>query len=450
MKILIVDDEKAIRDSYRMILEYEGYEVEEASSGFKALKKIKTGEFKIILLDLMLPDIQGIEILEKIKKEDIDTNVIVITGHGNVKDAVKAIKLGAFDFLEKPVEKNKLIIILKNLSDLIILRRENRTLKETIREDNVIVGESSGIQDILGMLDKIGMSDSNVFIQGENGTGKDLIARAIHAHSGRKNNPFVEVNCAAIPDELIESELFGYEEGAFTNAKSRKKGKVEIADGGTLFLDEIGDMSLLTQAKVLRVIQFGEFERLGGIKKLSVNLRVIAATNKDIKKEIQNKKFREDLYFRLNVIPIIVPPLRERKSDIPLLIDYFAGQFFKKSAIKKKEFDKKVIDRLKEYTWPGNIRELRNIIERLIIMSDSSKITIKDFQKYGMLSNLKPDLEDTSNMTLKEYSKKCERKFIIKKLELAGWNISKAAKMLGVQRPNLYKKLEQLDIKTKK
>ncbi|MDD3627579.1 MAG: sigma-54 dependent transcriptional regulator, partial [bacterium] len=359
---------------------------------------------------------------------------------------------GAFDFLEKPIEKNKLIILIKNLTDIIELKDENRSLKTAIQEEIKIIGESPGIKEIHETIKKIAPSDSSIFIQGENGSGKDLIARAIHFNSNRKKKNFIEVNCAAIPDELIESELFGYEEGAFTNANARKKGKLELADGGTLFLDEIGDMSLLTQAKVLRVLQFGEFERLGGIEKISVNIRVIAATNKDIRKEIAEKKFREDLYFRLNVIPIFVPPLRERSGDIPVLTNFFADEFFNKNAVKKKEFSKDVLDKMVRYSWPGNVRELRNIIERLIIMSDSKVIDMKDFEKYSMLYQVAviEDKDDYSNLPLKDYIMHCEKRYIQDKLEKANWNITKAAKFLGIQRPNLYKKLEQLNIKIKK
>ncbi len=450
MKILIVDDEKSIRDSYRMILEYEGYEIDEAASGVRALRKIKTGLYKIVLLDLMLPDIGGIEIMERLKKEGIDVNIIVITGHGNVKDAVASTKLGAFNFLEKPIEKNKLIIILRNLVDIIELRVENKNLKSTLYDDIQIIGDSSKITEILEVINKVAPSDSGIFIQGENGTGKDLIARSIHFNSKRNKKPFIEVNCAAIPDELIESELFGYEQGAFTNALSRKKGKIELANEGTLFLDEIGDMSLLTQAKVLRVLQFGEFERVGGVEKIRVDIRILAATNKEIKKAIKDKEFREDLYFRLNVIPIFVPTLKERKTDIPILVEYFSEEFFKKNAIKRKKFSKEVVEKMLTYSWPGNIRELRNIVERLIIMSDSKVISVSDFKKYSMLYDTENSEIIDKDLTLKEYSLLCEKQFILQKLEEANWNISRASKLLGVQRPNLYKKLEQLDIRIKK
>jgi two-component system nitrogen regulation response regulator NtrX len=432
--VLIVDDEEGILDTLSGILEDEGYEVITASSGEGALQQFKEFSPEVVLLDVWLPGMDGIEILKRIKEGNNFTSVIMISGHSNIDTAVNAIKLGAYDFLEKPLSLEKVLILVKNALEM-------QKLERRVGEERwEIVGKTPQIIALKEMIRKAASSHSRILIYGESGTGKELVARAIHNESDRKNNNFVEVNCAAIPHELIESELFGHEKGSFTGAFERKKGKFEMAHEGTLFLDEIGDMSPATQAKVLRVIETQEFQRVGGNKKIKVDVRIIAATNKDLQEEIRKNNFREDLYFRLNVIPIHIPPLRERKEDIPLLADYFLEGFAQQYGQKLKKLSKTAIQSLMNYDWPGNVRELKNAIERFVIMNPAEMIDFEHFTR-----------EESSDIykhkTLREAREHFERNFIIRKLKEHNWNVSKTAEEMEIERSNLHRKIKSLGIK---
>lgn len=382
-EILVVDDERSIRNTLREILEYEKFKVEEAEDGQKALNILKKKSFDLMLCDIKMPKTDGMDLLELSMKIHPDMPVVMISGHGNIETAVDAIKAGAYDFIEKPIDLNRLLVTVRNALDKSSLVEETKTLRKKIsgKKGSDIIGESKAINEVKEMIEKVAPTDARVLITGSNGTGKELVARQIHAHSERSKKPFIEVNCAAIPSELIESELFGHEKGAFTSAVKQRKGKFEQAEGGTLFLDEIGDMSLKAQAKVLRALQESKINRVGGDKDINVDVRVIAATNKNLKEEIEEKNFREDLYHRLSVILIEVPALNDRKGDIPLLTDHFLDSICKEQGIAKKSIDKKALDELQKHDFSGNIRELRNIIERLVILSGKS-ITASDVKKY--------------------------------------------------------------------
>lgn len=383
-KILIIDDEKSIRRALREILEFENIEVEEAEDGKEALTKLRSTVYDLVFCDIKMPGMDGIEVLETAIKEKIEAPFIMISGHGNIETAVETIKKGAYDFIEKPLDLNRILVTVRNASDRVDLIQETKALRSTVKKikGNLIVGESKEINAIKEMIAKVAGSDARVLITGENGTGKELVARSLHDNSTRKNNSFIEVNCAAIPKDLIESELFGHEKGAFTSAIKQKKGKFELASDGTLFLDEIGDMSLSAQAKVLRALQENVIQRVGGEKDIKVNCRVLAATNKDLLKEIAEGRFREDLYHRLAVILIHVPSLNNRKDDIPLLADYFLGKICNEYGIAQKQFMADAYKELQAVNWTGNIRELRNIIERLIILCDD-KITGEEVKRYA-------------------------------------------------------------------
>jgi DNA-binding NtrC family response regulator len=380
-KILIIDDEKSIRSTLREILEYEKYEVEEAEDGEIGLDLIKKNEYDAVLCDIKMPKLDGIEVLEKSHNVGKDTPFIMISAHGTIETAVEATKKGAFDFIQKPPDLNRLLLTVRNALDQSTLVTETKVLKKKVSKTYDIVGESNAIQQVIETIDKVAPTEARVLIQGANGTGKELVAKWIHEKSQRANGPLVEVNCAAIPAELIESELFGHEKGAFTSAVKQRRGKFEQANGGTLFLDEIGDMSLSAQAKVLRALQENKISRVGGDKEIKVNVRVIAATNKDLKKEIEEKQFREDLYHRLSVILIQVPTLAKRKEDIPLLADKFLEDIAAEYGSARKTITDKAIKELQKQPWTGNIRELRNVIERLVIMC-GAEIDEKDVQKY--------------------------------------------------------------------
>lgn len=380
-KILVIDDEKSIRNTLKEILEYEKYKVELAENGIEGLELINKSSFDAILCDIKMPEMDGIEVLEKVFDITQDTPVIMISGHGNIDTAVEAIKKGAYDFIEKPLDLNRLLITIKNAIDRSELISETKVLKRKVNKTFDIVGESDAIKKVKEIIEMVAPTDARVLITGPNGTGKELVARWLHEKSKRANESFVEVNCAAIPSELIESELFGHEKGAFTSAIKQRKGKFEQANGGTLFLDEIGDMSLSAQAKVLRALQENKISRVGSDKDINVDVRVIAATNKDIKTEIENKKFREDLYHRLSVILIQVPSLNERREDIPVLTDYFINLICSEMGIPKRSIDADAIEALKVYSWTGNIREFRNVIERLLILCPQ-KISKKDVDMY--------------------------------------------------------------------
>ena len=380
-KILIIDDERSIRATLKEILEFEKYLVETAQDGIEGYKMAEEKNFDLIFCDIKMPKIDGIETLKKIVENNILTPVVMISGHGDIETAVHTLKIGAFDYIEKPLDLNRVLTCVKNALNNNHLRKENSILKRKIKSNSEIIGQSPEIKSILELITKVANSNARVLITGPNGTGKELVANQIHEKSSRNKNLFVEINCAAIPSELIESELFGHEKGSFTSAHKQKIGKFEQASNGTLFLDEIGDMSLSAQSKVLRALQENKITRVGGNKSISVNPRIIAATNKNLKKEIENGNFREDLFHRLNVIPINVPPLKDRIEDIPMLCDYFIEKICNEHGVKQKEISNKAIDELKKMKWTGNIRELRNVLERLIILSDK-KIDLAEVKKY--------------------------------------------------------------------
>jgi two-component system, NtrC family, nitrogen regulation response regulator NtrX len=381
--ILIIDDEKAIRKTLGEILSYEGYKIEEAQDGEDGLRKLKDNSYDVVLCDIKMPKMDGLEFLEKAKELKPDIPIIMISGHGTIETAVDAVKKGAFDYISKPPDLNRLLITLRNAMDRNYLVTEAKTLKRKVSKVQEMIGESAPMKKIKDTIDKVAPTEARIMITGENGVGKELVARWVHEKSNRAGGPLVEVNCAAIPSELIESELFGHEKGSFTSAIKQRIGKFELANGGTLFLDEIGDMSLSAQAKVLRALQEGKIARVGGDKEISVDVRVIAATNKDLLKEVEGKNFRLDLYHRLGVILIHVPSLNDRRDDIPLLVDKFLTDICADYGIARKEIEKDAIRNLQEYNWTGNIRELRNVVERLIILS-GKMITAEDVESYVM------------------------------------------------------------------
>ena len=380
MKILIIDDERSIRNSLKEILMDEGYDVDVAENGIQGVEMVDKEKYNIIFCDIKMPEMDGIEVLDKLTKMGVDSAIVMISGHGDIDTAVECIKKGAFDFIRKPLDLNRILITIKNATEKVALVKETRILKKKVYGQQM-VGESAPIQEIRAMIDKVAPTDARVLIQGSNGTGKELVARNLHQASNRSAMPYIEVNCAAIPSELIESELFGHEKGSFTSAIKQHKGKFEQADGGTLFLDEIGDMSLAAQAKVLRVLQEKKLSRVGSDKDINVDVRVLAATNKNLKEEIAKGTFREDLYHRLSVIVIKVPSLDDRKSDIPMLVDHFIDQICAETGMQKRKVEPAAMQLLIDKSWTGNIRELRNVVERLLILSGSS-ITADDVKAY--------------------------------------------------------------------
>jgi two-component system, NtrC family, nitrogen regulation response regulator NtrX len=441
--IMIVDDEEGIRESLSGIFEDEGYEVLTAGSGEEALRALKEQTPDLILLDVWLPGIDGLETLKEIKHVKPNLPVIMISGHGNIELALKATKAGAYDFLEKPLSLERVLLVAQRALEKKTLEMENKTLKQDRIKKWKLVGTSPKMVQLREQIGMAAKSNGRVLILGESGSGKELIAHLLHEHSSRAEKPFVEMNCAAIPQELIESELFGHEKGSFTGAFERKKGKFELADEGTLFLDEVGDMSLTTQSKVLRVMETQEFQRVGGNKNIKVDVRIIAATNKDLIEEAKKGYFREDLLYRLNVIPISAPPLRERKEDIPAIVEHFLSYFAVEYGQKPKTITEDGLKALDAYEWPGNIRELRNMIERLVIMTPSNTITAKNIM---VMSASRSDYFVFN--TLKEARDSFEKDFIIKKLEENNWNISKTAEILEIERSNLHRKIKAYDIKT--
>ena len=446
--ILIVDDEPSIVQSLKGLLSDEGFEVMTAPNGYEALKTIERESPDLVLLDIWMPGIDGIETLKEIKSNNPFIQVIVITGHGNVETAVKATKLGAFDLIEKPLSIDKIIVGINNALNFRRLEEENRYLRRKTLAKNSIDGNSPNILQLKQNIASVAPTDTWVLITGENGTGKELVARTIYQLGNRAEKPFVDVNCAAIPEELIESELFGHEKGAFTGATTKKRGKFEIANEGTLFLDEIGDMSLKTQAKILRVLQEQQFQRVGGSRVLKVDVRVIAATNKDLSVEIEAGRFREDLYYRLNVLPIEVPSLRERKDDIPILVDHFLNDCALQNRTRCKTIDEDALDVLKNYAWPGNVRELKNLIERLVILVPGDQITKDDIPPSYRIAKPWPSLmEESYLMTndFKDAKKVFEETFLREKLRENNGNVSQTARQIGVGRSYLHKKLKQFN-----
>jgi len=451
-KILIIDDEKEICESIKMILEYsegafgEDYEVEYLTSSKGGVEELKKNNYDALLLDIQMPEMNGFEVLKWIQDENIAIKVIMISAHSSLENAVKATKLGAFDFVEKPIDRDKILISVRNAVEQSFLLKENKKLKVVLGEEGEILGTSNGIKTVLETIKRVAATEARVLITGENGTGKELVARAIHKLGKRAKKELVEVNCAAIPNELIESELFGHEKGSFTGAVKQRIGKFEQADGGDLFLDEIGDMSVHAQAKVLRAIEDGKIERVGSNTKISVDVRIIAATNKILKTEIEEGNFREDLFHRLNVIPIHIPPLRERKEDIPILIEHFVSTICEKNKFPLKSFDKKAIELLQKLPWTGNVRELRNLVERIVIMVPHDEITEKDI--VDLIPHSSSKMDDILSVTnsFQEFKEKSERAFILKQLESNGWNISKTSDVLGIQRSHLYSKMKKYEI----
>ena len=450
--ILIIDDEPSIRTILKEILEDEGYTIHTAGDGFEGLHLLKTTKVELVLLDIWLPRMGGIDVLKEIKKEFSEIEVIVISGHANVDIAVNAIKIGAFDFIEKPLDMDRVLNLTRNALQLEKLKQENISLKSKLMLEDKMIGSTEEMKNVNQIIDQSAVSDSRIMITGENGTGKELVARKIHLKSNRRNKPFIEVNCAAIPDNLIESELFGHEKGAFTGASSLRKGKFESADGGTLFLDEVADMSLSAQAKVLRAVQEMQFERVGGEKSITVDVRILCATNKNILQEIQNGNFREDLYFRLNVIPIKIPSLKERKEDLKELIRYFMEKF-KKEGTEQKTITRDGMNILKSYKWPGNIRELKNFLERVNIMCNDQEISEDSVRKYLGEKTSSSDsygLNDYKNLKLNDAKDKFERTLLVYYLKENGYNISKTAQVLGIYPSNLHSKIKKFDITVKK
>ncbi|MBI5885108.1 MAG: sigma-54-dependent Fis family transcriptional regulator [Deltaproteobacteria bacterium] len=448
--IMVVDDEKDIRDSLSGVLSDEGYDVVTAGSSEDALRLIEGALPELVLLDIWLPGMDGTEALKHIKALYPLLPVIMISGHANIETAVKTTKLGAYDFIEKPLSLDKVVLTVQHALERKSLIEENRTLRQKELAKYGLVGGSESMQALKRDIERAAPSNGWVLITGENGTGKEYVARNIHLLSNRAAKPFIEVNCAAIPEELIESELFGHEKGAFTSAIAQKKGKFDLADKGTIFLDEIGDMSLKTQAKVLRILQEQTFERVGGVEQIKVDVRVIAATNKDLREQITRGAFREDLFYRLNVIPFHIPPLRERTADIPLFIEHFLKEFTAQTARGVMSVSEEVISLFLQYRWPGNVRELKNLVERLVIMTPGSVIKIDDIPSFMLAgktashgetgaSNQQIDIFKSS--LLKEARRDFEREFILRKLKEFGGNISKTAEAIGIERTHLHRKI---------
>ena len=456
--ILIVDDEVSILNSLSSILEDEGYDVSVAKSGMEALRLCAVNPPELMMLDIWMPEMDGLETLKRLRELVPSTQVMMMSGHGSIETAVKAIKLGAYDYIEKPLSLENVTLRVKHALDQHRLEQENRSLRTKVERKFELIGQAPVMQQLKQLIEKAGPTNSRVLIGGENGTGKELVARAIHQHSHRANRPFVAVNCAAIPETLIESELFGHERGAFSGATTMKRGQFEQADGGTLFLDEIADMSLSTQAKVLRALQEQQFTRVGGTKLIKVDVRVLAASNKDLLQEIEKGTFREDLFYRLNVVPIVVPTLRDRREDIPLLVKHFLRVHAEEQGLKIKQVSPEAMDVFMQYEWPGNIRELRNLIERLMIMVPGPVIEAAHasvaLQVRPQLSAAQPaagaqpanTLLTRPYDSLRDARNAFEKEFIARKLREHHWNISRTAEDLKIERSHLHRKIKLLDV----
>jgi len=447
-KILIVDDEQAIREALVQVFEYEGHEVREAADGPSALVDMQHERPDVTFLDVKMHGMDGLETLERIREVDPTGLVIMISGHGTIDTAVEATRKGAYDFLEKPLDTDRLLVTLRNALDVRGLSESVQILRDRVESRHEIVGSSSQIRSVLERIERVASTDARVLITGENGTGKELVAQAIHRLSTRPRETFVEVNCAAIPSELIESELFGHMKGSFTGAVADRAGKFEQSDGGTLFLDEIGDMSLAAQAKVLRALEEGVVTRVGGSKSIQVDVRVIAATNKDLEVEIADGNFREDLFYRLNVVPIHIPSLRERREDIPMLVGHFIDRAALSHRVPAKVFEDAAIERLSTLDWPGNVRELRNTVERLSILAPGERIQAVDVER---LVVGRPGGEGVQGAlfgteTFADFKEKAEEAFILTKLRESDWNVSEAARKMDMPRSNLYKKIERYEL----
>ncbi len=451
-RILIVDDERNIRTALRFVLEDEDYEVLDVSDAESALTLLAREPIELVLLDLKMKGMGGMDCLRQLQERFPDQKgplVIVISGQATTAEAMETVKMGAFDFLEKPLDRSRVLVTIKNALQHRQLLEDHDSLVGALSERYKMIGQSRCMMDLYRQIEKIAPTKGRILILGESGTGKELVARAIHDHSLLAKKPFVKVNCAAIPPELIESELFGHEKGAFTGAVSRKIGLFELANGGTIFLDEVGDMSLSAQAKVLRVLQSGELQRVGGETTITVDVRVIAATHRELEAMVREGAFREDLFFRLSVLPLFIPPLRDRAEDIPLLVKGFIRSFCKEYGFREKSVDSKVLQILSEHQWPGNVRELKNQVERMVILS-GDHIGVKDLPfDYVKKGPPEFDLKSFSHLSLREFKNETERAFILMKLEESDWNISRAADLLGLERTNLHKKIKQYELTRK-
>ncbi|MDA8016475.1 MAG: sigma-54 dependent transcriptional regulator [Thermoanaerobaculia bacterium] len=441
--VLIVDDEESIRDSLRMILEFEGYRVDEAVSGSSALARVAEGAPEAVLLDVKMPEMDGLEVLSAFRERGYEMPVLMISGHGDVRTAADATRRGAFDFFEKPLQRDKVLVGIRNAIDTYRLKSENRVARH---EPDELIGASPALEGLRATIAKAAPTPATVLVRGESGTGKELVARAIHRLSPRRDRSFVQVNCAAIPDELIESELFGHEKGSFTGASRKQTGKFVAAHGGTIFLDEVGDMSARTQAKVLRALQYGEVEPVGAAKSIKVDVRVVAATHRDLEQEIEDGTFREDLFYRLNVVPVRTPALREHLEDLPILVDYFVNRYAETSNYKPKTFTQSAIDHLKTLPWKGNVRELKNLVERLLILAPNDEISKEDI--FALTGGAKAEISESllALKTLREFREHSEKLFLLHQLELHGWNVTQTAQSIETPRSNLYKKMDQYAI----
>jgi two-component system nitrogen regulation response regulator NtrX len=446
--ILIVDDEPGVRSALGGVLRDEGYDVDAADSGEACLERLSRQAYDVVVLDIWLPGMDGLQTLARMRERQIDTQVVIISGHGNIESAVRAIKMGAFDFVEKPLSLEKTVLVVRNALRQRSLEAENRALRARVDAQHTMVGDSDAMAKLREQVAMAAPTNGRVLIFGENGTGKELVARSIHQLSRRRTGPFVEVNCAAIPEDLIESELFGHVRGAFTGAVADRRGKFELAHGGTIFLDEIADMSLKTQAKVLRVLQEQIMEPVGGSNRIKVDARVLAATNKDLTSEIRAGRFREDLYFRLNVVPIFVPPLRDRQEDIALFADHFTAMLAREYGRRPKTFESDAIAALKQYPWPGNVRELRNVIERLMIMVPGDRISSRDltFLDQVPAADTQELPQTFASVPLHDARDQFERDYILRALAAQQGNISRTADVLGIERSNLYRKMRSFGI----
>jgi len=440
-KILVLDDEPNVLASLKLVLEGAGYGVAACSTAAEFKQRISRTRADAFLIDVRLPDGNGIDLLKELRGADILAPVIMISGHGTISDAVAATRAGAFDFLEKPLGRDRILLVLKNALEQATLQKENARLRELVGDETRMIGVSRTFRHVVEQAEQVARSDARVLLTGESGTGKELLAAHLHRMSPFSSGPFVKVNCAAIPVELLESELFGHEKGSFTGATSRRRGKFELADGGSIFLDEVGDLHETSQAKLLRVLQEGEFQRVGGSDSIHVMVRVIAATNQDLPTLVERKKFREDLYYRLSVVPIRVPPLRERMEDVRPLAEYFLQDFCRRNNFKSRAIDDGIWESLYGYQWPGNVRELRNMVERMAILTSSGIIT-----KESIPLEIRMPPEKASASSLEETRMQAERNCIRKALDESGWNVSAAARLLGVERTSLHKRMRALGI----
>jgi two-component system nitrogen regulation response regulator NtrX len=446
-RVLVVDDETGIQSALSRILEYERYQVTIAGNAPDAIERVREGGVDLVLMDVKMPGMDGLEALEEMLRLVPDLPVVMISGHGTIQTAVEASRKGAYDFLEKPLDRDRILLTVRNGIAARNLVRENRYYRQKLDRWGEILGDSEAVHSIRRTIERVGPSQARILIMGENGTGKELVARALHKSSARASGPFIEVNCAAIPQDLIESELFGHEKGSFTGATAQRIGKFELADGGTLFLDEVGDMSLSAQAKVLRVLELGEISRVGGSRNFVVDVRVVAATNKALDKEVEAGRFREDLYFRLNVVPITVPALRERRGDIPLLARHFVEELARENKSSVKRISDEAMALLVAHSWPGNVRELRNIIERVVILTDGVEIRASDIPPLPRIASDSQENGYAGCATYQEFKERAERNFLLVKLAENNWSVATTAKKIDMQRSNVYKKIEKYGLK---